>query len=301
MNRLTILIIIFFFNCTDLLTENNLYKSVILRGGSWIEFQNSDVISFLDNDFSLQILVSGMVDNTNNAKVLFSVINESDNSLELGLLRNTSVNNAIDIYINGIAQNTIVSDDLNWSTVSFNLITVTSDKSEDGSNTSVIKVFINEQELYISDPTSINFGNANLIIGARVNSSQTYADNFWVGLIDEIRFWNFALPQTEIEFHATNLSKINSSSGCSDPQFLTFTSCQSNGETWTGIYSDERLNNLKGLWRFNYNSPRFNLVDESCVELELDSGLINNNICENINGVLYTLPGYSAQFSRQGM
>ena len=76
MKRLTILIIIFFFNCTDLLTENNLYKSVILRGGSWIEFQNSDVISFLDNDFSLQILVSGMVDNTNNAKVLFSVINE---------------------------------------------------------------------------------------------------------------------------------------------------------------------------------------------------------------------------------
>ena len=301
MKKITIILILLFVNCTDMIIDNNSYKSIILRGGTWIEFENSDVTNFLNGDFSLQLWVSGMYDESNDAKILFSIINENDNSIELGLLRNTSLNNALDIYIDGTAQSTIESNDLNWSTVSFNLITITSDKSDDGSNTSIIKVFVNDQEMYISNPASINIGNANLIIGARVNSLQTYADNFWVGLIDEIRFWNSTLNQSEIQFHINNPSKINTSSGCSDSQYLTFTACESQGGTWTGIYSDDRLSNLKGLWRFNYDSPSFNLPDESCGELELDSGLTQSNGCEYINGILYTLPGYSAQFSKQGL
>ena len=90
-----------------------------------------------------------MYDESNDAKILFSIINENDNSIELGLLRNTSLNNALDIYIDGTAQSTIESNDLNWSTVSFNLITITSDKSDDGSNTSIIKVFINDQSVHL--------------------------------------------------------------------------------------------------------------------------------------------------------
>ena len=118
MKKITIILILLFVNCTDMIIDNNSYKSIILSGGTWIEFENSDVTNFLNDDFSLQLWVSGMYDESNDAKILFSIINENDNSIELGLLRNTSLNNALDIYIDGTAQSTIESNDLNWSTVS---------------------------------------------------------------------------------------------------------------------------------------------------------------------------------------
>ena len=70
-----------------------------------------------------------------------------------------------------------------------------------------------------------------------------------------------------------------------------------------GSYEDERLCNLVGLWRFNYNSPTSHISDESCLVLDLSSGTDNHldeciPPCENINGMIYTLPGYNIEFSK---
>ena len=122
---------------------------------------------------------------------------------------------------------------------------------------------------------------SDLIFGAKVNSTQTIATNFWTGYIDEIRLWDKALLDEEIVFHVDNPAKLNSSN--------------------TGNYSDDLLNFLKGLWRFNYNVPQYNITDESCLELNLDSGISGNSDCNNIDGVIYTLPGYSVEFSTFGI
>ena len=86
MKKITIILILLFVNCTDMIIDDDSYKSIILSGGTWIEFENSDVTNFLNGDFSLQLWVSGMYDESNDAKILFSIINENDNSIELGLL-----------------------------------------------------------------------------------------------------------------------------------------------------------------------------------------------------------------------
>ena len=97
-----------------------------------------------------------------------------------------------------------------------------------------------------------------------------------------------------------NPSKLNISSGCTDSDYTNLTSCEEAGENWYGTYSDDRLTNLVGIWRFNYDKPKFNILDESCQELNLDSGITGESECYNINGIIYTLPGYSVQFSKIG-
>ena len=301
--RYTIIFLVITLNsCTDMLTNDETYKSVYLKGGSWIEFQNADIQSYLNNNFTIQIWVSGTSNSSNDAKALLSILDNDDNSIILGLFRNTSADNALDMYLNGELIETITNNNLNWTQVSFNLLTITSESLNDGSGNTTIKVFINDTEAFQSNPVNFNISDNNLIIGGRVNTSQTYAENFWMGLIDEIRLWNYPLNIDEITFHMNNPEKLNVSSGCSNTQYTTLTLCEGAGETWSGIYSDDRLSNLVGLWRFNYNSPQYNIIDESCKELNLDSGVSDDNAdCENINGVIYTLPGYSVQFSRQGV
>ena len=299
--KYTIIILMLIFNsCTDMLINDETYKSVNLKGGSWIEFQSADIQDYLNNNFTLQLWISGNTNSSNNAKTLLSILNDNDNSIIFGLFRNTSIDNSLDIYLPNGDIETISNDNLNWSQISFNLITITSESLNDGSGDSTIKVFINDAEVFESQPINFNIGDNNLIIGGRVNTSQTYADNFWIGLIDEIRLWDYPLTTDEISFHMNNPTKLNVSSGCSDSQYNNLTSCEEAGETWSGIYSDDRLDNLVGLWRFNYNSPQYNILDESCTELNLDSGVSDDSECNDINGVIYTLPGYSVQFSKLG-
>ena len=124
---------------------------------------------------------------------------------------------------------------------------------------------------------------------------------YWNGYIDEIRLWDKMLTSEEVIFHNDNPTKLITSNGCSDPQYTTLTLCEEAEETWSGIYSDQALTKLKGLWRLNYNSPRYDIPDESCKELNLDSGVSDNDECININGTIYTLPGYSVEFSKVGL
>ncbi len=288
-------------SCTDMLTNDENYKSLHLKGGAWIEFQSADVQDYLNSSFTLQMWVSGNSNSSNDAKTLLSIIDDNDNSIIFGLFRDTSVDNALDVYFNNELIETISDDNLNWSTGSFDLVTVTSESLNDGTDNHTIKIFINDSEVFSSDPINLNVGDNNLIIGGRVNTSQTYASNFWTGCIDEIRLWNDNLTAEEITFHINNPTKLNSSSGCSDNQYTNLTSCEEAGEVWSGIYSDQRLENLVGLWRFNYNSPQYHIKDESCRELNLDSGVSDNGECLDIDGTIYTLPGYSVQFSRLGI
>ena len=294
-----IFIFIIFNSCTDMLINDETYKSICFRGGSWIEFQNDDIEDYLNNDFSLQLWISGNSNSSNDGKAVLSIL-DNNNSILFGLFRNTSADNALDIYLEGELIETITNDNLNWSKVAFNFLTITSESLNDGTENTLIKVFINDTQSFQSNPLNFNIGENNLIFGARVNTSQTYASNFWMGLIDEIRLWDYALNINEIAFHMNNPSKLNISNGCSNSDYTNLTSCEEAGETWYGTYSDDRLTNLVGLWRFNYDKPKFNILDESCQELNLDSGITGDSQCDNINGIIYTLPGYSIQFSKIG-
>ena len=46
-------------SCTDMLTNDENYKSLHLKGGAWIEFQSADVQDYLNSSFTLQMWVSG--------------------------------------------------------------------------------------------------------------------------------------------------------------------------------------------------------------------------------------------------
>ena len=93
-----------------------------------------------------------------------------------------------------------------------------------------------------------------------------------------MRLWSTILTSEEISFHIDNPTKLISSN-----------------------YSNETLNLLSGLWRFNYETPQINIPDEGCQELNLDYGASGDFDCTDINGSVYTLPGYNIEFSEFGL
>ena len=272
-NQLKIIILsLFIYGCTDIFINDEQYNSIHLTGGAWIEYESSD-LSVLNNDFTLQLWVAGDENESNNGKALITILNNS-NEVVFGLFRDPTLDNIINIYLNNELKGTIENSDLNWSTSNFNLITILSDNN-------TIKLYINKILEFSSNEFDLEIGSSNLIIGAKVGEIQTSATNFWTGYIDEIRLWSKALSDQEIVFHVNNPSKLNSSE--------------------LGNYDDALLEYLKGLWRFNYKNPQYIIYDESCIELNLNSGFSDSNAnCENINGILYTWPGYSAEFSTLG-
>ena len=282
--------------CTDILIDNEQYNSIYLSGGGWVQFKGSEIQNYINDDFTLQFWISGDTDTSNNAKALLTILNDN-NEIVLGLFRDTSIPDAINIYLDNELVNTIQNDELDWTTPIFNLISLSS-------NNNIIKLYINQTEAFTSDFFDLNIDSSDLIFGAKVNSSQTIATNFWTGYFDEIRLWDKALSDSEIAFHINNPEKLISSTGCynnsgeEQSDYTNLTDCEDSGNIWTGIYADEALRHLKGLWRFNYNNPQFEIYDESCLELNLDSGISGNQLdCESINGTIYTLPGYNVEFS----
>ena len=294
--RYLLIIFILLNSCTDILINDTQYNSVRLKGGAWIQFSGNDLGQYLSNDFTLQLSVSGDSNESNDGKFLLSIVDDNDDSVLFGLLRNTSVTNGLEFYLDGQLIDTITDDNLDWSILSFNLISIVMD-----SNQSKMTIFVNDIEAFSYDGIDLETGTNNLIIGAKVNTSQSSASNFWTGFFDEIRLWDDVLTADEISFHVSNTDKLISSSGCSDEQYTTLTLCEDAGETWSGIYSDQRLTDLIGLWRFNYNVPQSNVPDESCEELNLDSGVSNDADCNDFDGTIYTMPGYNVQFSTKGI
>ncbi len=274
-------------SCTNMLTsEQNDYRSVYFSGGGWVQFNGLETNTYLNNNFTLQMWVSGSEQNSNDTKTILSVIDDNNDQVLFGLFRNTTINNAIDIYIDGNYIDTVTNDDLDWSKIKFNLISIT---SEETNNTNLIKVFINENEEFTNSDFDLQLGSNDLIIGAKVNSSQTQASNFWTGYFDEIRLWNDALTSDEISFHFATPNKLITSTDNPETDITE------------GSYEDPRICNLVGLWRFNYNNPTSNIFDESCLEVNLLSENASNPTgcsCNDINGVIYTLPGNTVGFSK---
>ena len=285
---ISILSILIFVSCTDILNDNEQYNSVHLKGGGWIQFNALDIENYLDNNFSLQLWISGDSDESNNTKTILSILNENDNNeIIFGLFRNTTINNGIDVYLNETLIETIINDNLDWPTSTFNLITITCEDVLDVEE-DIIKIFINDTEVFSYNQINLQINGNDLIIGGKVNTSKTIASNFWTGYIDEMRLWSKTLIIDEIIFHVNNPNKLISSN--------------------TGNYSDNILCDLVGLWRFNYNNPSYIINDESCLELNLSSGVSNNmpecedfNDCHNINGIIYTLPGYNVEYSNMSL
>ena len=296
-----LLFLIISTSCTDLLTDDEQYKSVHLKDGAWIQFSNIEIQEYLTDDFTIEIWVSGDSNESNDAKTLLSIIEDANDDIIFGVLRNTTIDNGLEIYINNELIETITDDNLDWSKKGFNLISITCAQLSDGTDNDIIKIFVNDSEVFSYEGIDFQIGNNNLIIGGKVNTSQTSASNFWTGYIDELRLWNDDLTLEEITFHLNNPTKLVSSSGCSNQDYTTPETCEDVGETWSGTYADDRLNNLVGLWRFNYSSPRYTISDESCKELNLDSGISDSSECNEIDGLIYTLPGYNVQFSKSGV
>ena len=325
---LLILIPICFYRCTDLLTsDGHEYNSIRLTGGSWIEFQSTDIAEILNNDFSFQIWISADTESDDEAKALLSVL-DANNEVHFALYRNTSNNNSIDLYLDDELTTTISDEEIDWSSLGFDLFTITYSLQDQK-----IKIYINQNLGYEANFTSSV--NRNLIIGARVNDSQTNVNNFWYGYIDEMRLWSSELTAEKIAFHSENPSKLVSAAVCSDPTKDTEETCtdavpdscsggtsdgtesnqtqcddvngtwnlgSDNTLTWdTGTYSDDVINTLSGLWRFNYENPTSNIHDEKCQELNLGSGASGTIDCLDINGTVYTIPESQAEFSNFGL
>tara|TARA_B100000519_G_C14243936_1_gene438796 strand:- start:97 stop:921 length:825 start_codon:yes stop_codon:yes gene_type:complete len=267
--------------------EQSDYKSIYFNDGGWIQFSGSETNTYLDNSFTLQMWVSGAEQNSNDSKTIVSVIEDNNEQVLFGLFINTTINNAIDVYIDGNYVYTIINDDLDWSKIKFNLISITSEETNNGTNH--IKIFVNETKEFDNSDFNIQLVNNDLIIGGRVNSSLTQASNFWTGYFDEIRLWNDALTSEEISFHFSTPDKLITSIDNPETNIIE------------GSYEDPRICNLVGLWRFNYNNPTSNIYDESCLEVNLLSQNADNPTgcsCSDINGVIYTLPGSTVRFSK---
>ena len=287
---ITILSILLISGCTDILSnKDSNYNSIHLKGGGWLQFDALDVQSYLENNFSLQLWISGDSDQSNDSKTIISILNEDNNNeIILGLFRNTSINDGIDIYLNNSFVETIINENLDWTKTIFNLITITSELANNGNKN--IKIFINDTEAFSQENINIQIGQNDLIIGAKVNTSKTIASNFWTGYIDEIRFWDTVLTNEEISFQFINSNKL-----------ITTEDDISTEDIIEGSYQDIRLCNLIGLWRFNYSNPTSFINDESCIELNLSSGSNSApecNDCQDINGRIYTLPGSNVEFSK---
>ena len=284
-----------FYSCTDMLINNeHKYNSIRLKGGGWIEFQSTDIADILNQDFSFQIWISADSESSNEAKALLCILDNTD-SIHFAIYRNTSNNNSVDLYLDGVLIQTITNDAIDWSSPGFDLFTITSD-----SQTNQIKIYINNENVYTGN---FNFNvTKNLVIGARVDENQTSANNFWYGYIEEMRLWASELTSEKITFHYENPSKLVSANGCSNSTYSTQEDCVNNNEEWsTGTYLDDTINTLSGLWRFNYENPIASISNEGCQELNLGSGASGNIGCSDIDGSVYTLPGYKVEFSNFGL
>ena len=281
--HITILFILGLFNnCTDLLINNeHKYNSIKLNGGSWIEFQSTNVQEILsDGDFSFQIWATGDSESENiDAKALLCVFDDSNNNIHFAIYRDTSKNNEIVIYLNGVNKS-IPIDNLDWSISEFIMLTITSN-----STTGRIKIYTNKEEVtqLIVDPEDelninadgilfdFDTGNSNLVIGARVDQGQVAPNNFWNGYIDEIRLWKKELTAEKITFHFENPEKLTPETSCSDSQYDTESTC-TNGIDNTLVFTAEVLEVAEGCACADGTDASAGTDSGSCASVVCDDG-----------------------------
>ena len=75
-----------------LTAEQSEYKSVYFNDGGWIQFNGLETNSYLNNNFTLQMWVSGAEQYSNDSKTLLSIIDDNNEQVLFGLFINTTIN-----------------------------------------------------------------------------------------------------------------------------------------------------------------------------------------------------------------
>tara|TARA_B100000945_G_C20245108_1_gene531841 strand:- start:35 stop:790 length:756 start_codon:yes stop_codon:yes gene_type:complete len=218
------------------------FNSIYLMGGSWISipYENiiveneneagvADYLSFLNNNFTIQILLSGDEIGSNDQRAIFSIVNTSK-QIVLSLLREPNKDNTLVIYKNGERLGSFESSKIDWANSSnFYLISIVQDIES-----ASLSIYIDESKLTDISGTINNSDKSSISIGSVSNSEQTIIQNFWHGYIDEFRVWDTNLTSNDISFHSNNRNKI---SQAPDSSYLA---------------------NLRGLWDCNLDGVNFN-------------------------------------------
>ena len=220
MKKISIIIYInlLLFSCIDLITEEEYYESILLKGSGWFEFyqNNQNENLNLSEPFTFQIWFSGDSTATTYAPCIINLNGDSDN---LAIYKNPSIETNLMIYSNSVFQEEKI-DTLNLNNQNeFHLLSIVQD-------TSNVKVYINNILIFNQESTmTID----NIIVGGSLNTNNE-TENLWYGYIDEIRLWNTALTQNIITLHHEYKYKVSSS------------------------YDDAYLDYLIGLWDFRLNT-----------------------------------------------
>ena len=232
-------------SCVDIIIDNSTgYKSIHLMGGSWIEIpyekvsmegdaeidsQFSDYLSVLNNNFTIQIILSGDSVDTNEQLSILSLVN-ADGDILFSINREPDKNNSISIYKDNERVGNYELSSLDWSSCStFYMLSIVQD-----TDAGEISVYINDSKIADNLDLINNSDKCSISIGAISNSEHTVLQNFWCGYIDEFRIWETNLSSDEITFHNNNRSKISESS------------------------SSSYISSLYGMWDCNLTGTNFN-------------------------------------------
>ena len=105
MKKISIIVYInlFLFSCIDLITEEEYYESILLKGSGWFKiYENSQTENLnLNEQFTFQVWFSGNNTSTDYAPCILNLNGESDN---LAIYKNPSIETNIMIYSNTIFQ-----------------------------------------------------------------------------------------------------------------------------------------------------------------------------------------------------
>lgn len=277
--RLFFLLII--LSCSDIfIPDDEQYRSIQLNGDGWVQIENQydceNGLRVIDNNFSLEIFFSGEA--SDNSSTIFSIIGKKtenyddnncngifdegdvdqnqdgqldnindDNYIVLMVATNPPSPNNLFFYVNN---NYTLNDTLNIDFTNPNEFHLLQILSYQGT----IEFYLDNVLVHYEE-ADIMLQETDLIIGAKTNSSTS--ENGFYGYIDEIRLWNNNLSDNLREMHYN------------DPNKLVET------------LQDSTICDLRGLWRFNYDTPSLNIIDETCEQI---NSLYDNpceiNLCE---------------------
>ena len=270
-----IFFVLILLSCSDIfISDDENYQSIQLSGNGWVEIEDEhdcdNGLRVMDDEFSLEIFFSG--EPSYNSGTIFSLLGKNtenyndincngmldldnneideggdgilddinnDDYVILMVSTNPPASNNLFFYVN---DNYTLNDTLNVDFTNpddFHLLQVLS-------NQGTIKFYLNNVLVHYEE-ADIMIQGSSLIVGSKANSNLSI--NGWYGYIDEIRLWNDSLSDEMREMHYGFPSKL------------------------VNTLQDSTICNLRGLWRFNYDSPSVNIPDEKCAQI--------NNIYEN--------------------
>ena len=275
-----IFILLILLSCSDIfIPDDESYKSIQFNGHGWVEIENQydcdNGLRVIDEEFSLEIFFSG--EPSNNSGTIFSLLGkqtenyidnncndnfdegdlDEDSDLELDDINdenyiilmvstNPPSSNNLFFYVNNsYTLNDTLDVDLT-NPNEFHLLQVISYQD-------TIKFYLDNVLVHYEE-ADIMLQGANLIIGAKAN--ENISTNGWHGYVDEIRLWKNNLSDNLREMHYQYPTKL------------------------VDTLQDSTICNLRGLWRFNYDTPSLNIPDEKCDQISNVYNPCEINLCD---------------------